>query len=110
MTDQPDPVTLKTPDEWCADLGVTVLDPDGWRTRVDEYPPRPWTDLISRAEFDARFSVSTVRLPAASKVVATFPASAEWLADQQPWADLEAEARDALRQMYDRLSTEEARP
>jgi hypothetical protein len=47
----------KTPDEWSALLGVTVLDPDGWRR-----DRRPWSEPLTRAEFQTRAFESTVRV------------------------------------------------
>lgn len=46
---------LKTPNTWCRELGITVLDPDGWRG----YDYRPWGDPITREEFERRAAVST---------------------------------------------------
>lgn len=48
---------LKTPDEWCVELGIEILDPDGWRGANG----RPWTDPITRKEFGSRSIVSTQR-------------------------------------------------
>jgi hypothetical protein len=47
---------LKTPDEWCAILGARILDADGWRGAGG----RPWSDPISREEFDLRLIVCTI--------------------------------------------------
>ena len=52
MTDK-----LKTPGAWCAELGYEVLDPDGWRGSEG----RPWTDPITRAEFEERLVTCTQR-------------------------------------------------
>lgn len=46
-----------TPDEWLKELGYTVLDPDGWRTRTSP----PFTEPITLEEFQRRFAASTVR-------------------------------------------------
>lgn len=50
-------IEMRTPAEWCLIEGVEVLDPDGWRGTSG----RPWTDLISLAEFKNRLIVSTMR-------------------------------------------------
>lgn len=42
---------LKTPDQWCAAYGVTVLDPDGWRGARDA---KPWAEPVTVAEFFRR--------------------------------------------------------
>ena len=52
----PEPVERRTPDEWCTLLGVTIVDPDGWRGPAG----RPWTDAITRGEFDRRAATSTI--------------------------------------------------
>ena len=44
------------PDEWCAILGVRVLDPDGWRGENG----RDWADAVGLAEFVRRCWPSTV--------------------------------------------------
>jgi len=46
---------LKTPDEWCAELGASVMDPDGWRDGT-----RDWSEPIDRAEFDRRLIRCTI--------------------------------------------------
>lgn len=47
---------LKTSSEWEAELGILVLDPDGWdRRRL----PDSWAEFITRAEFNARLFSST---------------------------------------------------
>lgn len=51
---------LKTPEEWCIDLDVQVLDPDGWRE-----DGQPWETPITEADFRKRLSISTIRLGAA---------------------------------------------
>jgi len=50
-----DPTDRRTPEEWCEQYGLIVLDPDGWRT-----PGAPaWTDPIGLAEFYHRAIEST---------------------------------------------------
>ena len=53
---------LKTPDAWLAELhpGTQVLDPDGWRGKNG----RPWSDPITRDEFQHRFALCTITGPA----------------------------------------------
>lgn len=52
----------KPPIEWCIEMGVQVMDPDGWRG-----PGAPsWDEPITREEFVQRVSVSTVRTRTAS--------------------------------------------
>lgn len=48
---------LKTPEEWDRELypGSMVWDPDGWRK-----DGRPWTDPITREEFEERRGRSTI--------------------------------------------------
>lgn len=46
----------RTPEQWCAVAGVTIVDPDGWRGPAG----RPWTDRITRGEFDRRAALSTI--------------------------------------------------
>lgn len=45
----------RTPDEWCRILGVTILDPDGWRQ-----DGKSWDEPITRPEFMRRMQVSTI--------------------------------------------------
>jgi hypothetical protein len=45
-----------TPEQWCAHYGVTILDPDGWRTAGAP----AWDQPISLAEFSARAMRCTV--------------------------------------------------
>ena len=47
---------IKTPDEWCAELGARVMDADGWRGSSG----RDWSDPISREEFDRRLMTCTI--------------------------------------------------
>lgn len=49
---------LRTPTEWSALDGVTVMDPDGWRGSRT-LPAKPWDEPIDRAEWEQRLSVST---------------------------------------------------
>jgi hypothetical protein len=51
---------LKTPDEWCAETGITVWNPDGWNLPRDQ---RPWTEPISLDEFDRRVTHSSISMP-----------------------------------------------
>lgn len=44
---------LKTPDEWCTELGARVLDADGWRDGT-------WGEPITREEFDRRLLMCTI--------------------------------------------------
>lgn len=49
---------LRTPAEWSALDGVTVMDPDGWRgTRT--LPAKSFDEPIDRAEWEQRLSVSS---------------------------------------------------
>ncbi len=47
---------LMTPQEWCDNLGATVLDADGWR----QNDGRQWDDPITREEFDRRLLRCTI--------------------------------------------------
>lgn len=48
----------RTSEDWAAQLGAEVLDPDGWDRRNFIYS---WhEELITREEFDRRFMRSTV--------------------------------------------------
>lgn len=53
---QPD--VLRTPAEWSALDGVTVMDPDGWRGSKT-LPAKSWDEPIDRDEWEQRLSVST---------------------------------------------------
>lgn len=47
----------RTSEDWAAQLGAEVLDPDGWDRRNFIYS---WhEELITREEFDRRFMAST---------------------------------------------------
>jgi hypothetical protein len=56
--------TIKRPDEWCAQFGFKVEDPDGWRFGFNvgtvEYSPKPWHTPISEKEFGHRCLTSTL--------------------------------------------------
>ena len=45
-----------SPDDWCAILGVRMVDPDGWRG----HDGRDWSDPIGLAEFARRCWPSTI--------------------------------------------------
>lgn len=47
---------LRTPDQWCTEHGIRVLDPDGWR----HGDALPWDTPISLDEFFRRLAKSTV--------------------------------------------------
>lgn len=49
---------LKTPDEWCAQYDILIVDPDGWRGTVY----LPWLTPITLHEFYMRGMHSTVDL------------------------------------------------
>lgn len=59
----------KTPDEWSALDGVTVMDPDGWRfpSRFGdpsrEYGPQDWGVPITRQEWEDRLGLSSAMHP-----------------------------------------------
>ncbi|PBC38518.1 hypothetical protein CJ179_38635 [Rhodococcus sp. ACS1] len=46
---------LRTPTEWSYRLGITILDPDGWRGKDG----RNYLDPIDEDEYFRRMSVST---------------------------------------------------
>jgi len=46
----------KTPKEWCAELGLTIVSPDGWRTSTAPSMDKP----ISLDEFRTRAYYSTI--------------------------------------------------
>ena len=55
VSDTPQEVK-KTPEEWCAELGLTIVKPDGWRTSTAPSMDTP----ISLQEFRTRASYSTI--------------------------------------------------
>lgn len=55
-------MTTKTGRQWAADLGVTIIDPDGWR-RADGVT---LDDPIGRLDFEQRVMESTISMPAVS--------------------------------------------
>jgi hypothetical protein len=57
---------LKRPKEWSEELGIEIVDPDGWR---DRQHPRSFLDPISRAEFEQRASYSTVRTKHLERII-----------------------------------------
>lgn len=52
----------KTPQEWCRELGVQIMDPDGWRSKCGVFEPKSFDEPITKHEFRVREGVSTVRL------------------------------------------------
>lgn len=48
---------LRTPEAWCAEYGLDIRDPDGWRTT--DAPP--WDQPIGLLEFARRYAKCTVR-------------------------------------------------
>jgi hypothetical protein len=40
-------VAKRTPEQWCAEYGIRILDPDGWRSK--DAPD--WTEPLTLAEF-----------------------------------------------------------
>ncbi len=50
------------PSGWEALLGVTIMDPDGWRSRTQSYAPRPFDAALPLPEFVGRALVSTIRV------------------------------------------------
>lgn len=50
---------LRTPDEWCAEYGLDIADPDGWRSKGDP----AWDEPIDLPDFWRRFGRSTARIP-----------------------------------------------
>jgi len=56
----------KTPEEWAAEDGLTVMDPDGWRFAMEydnpprSYMPQDWRMPITRQEWEDRLSVSSI--------------------------------------------------
>lgn len=49
------PMTLMTAFEWSDLLGITIIDPDGWRK-----DKKSMYELITREDYMARMSVSTI--------------------------------------------------
>jgi len=52
---------VKTPDEWQDELGLIVLDPDGWRRDGTS-----WTKPITREEFETKLASSTIDISRSS--------------------------------------------
>jgi len=50
---------LKQPQEWAKDIGLMILDPDGWRRRIKNLPERSFNDKITAKEFNIRMVYST---------------------------------------------------
>lgn len=48
---------LKTPETWMTELGIEILDPDGWRSPT----AKDWDEPITRAEFEERAATCTQR-------------------------------------------------
>ena len=57
----PDDEEVRTPDEWAEEMGFEIIDPDGWRWKCGELEPRPYSEEISRKEFNVRAIRSTIR-------------------------------------------------
>jgi hypothetical protein len=51
------PIGKRTPEAWCAEYGVDIVDPDGWRSK--DAPA--WDEPITLAEFYDRAIQCTVR-------------------------------------------------
>lgn len=51
---------LKMPEEWCAEYGLQIADPDGWRGAAAP----PWDQPIGLVEFADRFAQCTVNTAA----------------------------------------------
>lgn len=47
--------TLKTPEAWAKEQGITILDPDGWRGEWN----KDFDEPISQEEFHRRMQIST---------------------------------------------------
>lgn len=47
---------MKTPQEWAADEGMAIYDPDGWRMKDSP----PFDEPCLKSEFDWRFSLCTI--------------------------------------------------
>ena len=50
----------RTPAEWCDELGVVVMDPDGWDRQAADWEAE-WARPLTREEFERRLNRSTVR-------------------------------------------------
>lgn len=48
---------MRCPEDWCAEYGLDIRDPDGWRTK--DAPP--WDQPITLVEFATRYQRCTVR-------------------------------------------------
>jgi len=48
----------KLPEDWCRELNMTVMDPDGWDRKNFE---KDWNIPLTRAEFDTKSARSTTR-------------------------------------------------
>lgn len=54
-------IRYQTPDEWCREKNVTVMDPDGWRSGFSKRSKaKSWSKKISEKEFNARVCRSTI--------------------------------------------------
>ena len=53
---------LKTPDDWCKELDIIILDPDGWRFPINTLDPKDWDIPISHEEFVTRLAYSTIEV------------------------------------------------
>jgi hypothetical protein len=51
---------LKTPAQWAAELGVRIVDPDGWRGGPGRFVAKDFDEPLMRSEFQARMNGSTV--------------------------------------------------
>lgn len=51
---------MKTPEEWAADRGLRILDPDGWRFESGQDAPKDFSEPIDEVEFERRLIRSTV--------------------------------------------------
>ena len=49
-------LVTKTPDEWCSQYGLHILDPDGWRGTMY----LPWETPLTIIDFAGRYSHCTV--------------------------------------------------
>ena len=53
----------RTPEQWCAEYGLVISDPDGWR--VSDAPP--WDQPVGLVEFADRYALSTVNMGAGDR-------------------------------------------